>query len=423
MTGLPSLQRLACLLPALALLVSGCSERMARTQLEKVAKGWCETIRASQVIPVYPLTEDLLVGDVFLVQTPIADQASIYRQKGFLPLDDAQVRLRYTSFTNVYFNGFWDWGTVFGGTPHPSLTFTNAGAFSGTQAVTFAAAPLPRAAFPTYSFKAQSGFGLNAAFPIQGVPVALSYLNTDQVDGSVTIADARTYAGDQGELLKLLNDWRSSPDVKDKLADIAYRSAPDRVFLRVVSRVYYARAVDVTLSRSASQSVGGKGGTVSDVNLMTGTNTSAPSQFSNTISVLNSSLALMSNAVPQIGASAKFVGANSSIVGLSQSFDRLLAIGYLGFDVEVFKDGSIGSPIPTFDRVTQKTTPPAQSFGDDDATPRIRSWLQKDPERNKAALRDWLKNNDLADQGITVVMHARRFAPNREKILKDLNIP
>jgi hypothetical protein len=29
------------------------------------------TIRASQVVPVYPLTEDLQPGEVFLVQLPV----------------------------------------------------------------------------------------------------------------------------------------------------------------------------------------------------------------------------------------------------------------------------------------------------------------------------------------------------------------
>ena len=47
-------------------------------ELEDVAKEWCLTIRASQVLPVYPLTEDLQPGDVFVVPSgiehrPVAD--------------------------------------------------------------------------------------------------------------------------------------------------------------------------------------------------------------------------------------------------------------------------------------------------------------------------------------------------------------
>src|SRR5437016_4213640 len=43
-------------------------------QLAHVAKDWSLVVRASQIIPVYPLTEDLLPGDVFLVQSPIEDE-------------------------------------------------------------------------------------------------------------------------------------------------------------------------------------------------------------------------------------------------------------------------------------------------------------------------------------------------------------
>ena len=40
----------------LAMSLTGCAT--TGKQLEKVAKDWCETIRASQVICVYPLTEE-----------------------------------------------------------------------------------------------------------------------------------------------------------------------------------------------------------------------------------------------------------------------------------------------------------------------------------------------------------------------------
>ena len=64
-------------------LCSGCADYLARKRMEGVAKGWCETIRASQVVPVYPLTQDLLVGDVFLVQTPSLRSRRITRERAF----------------------------------------------------------------------------------------------------------------------------------------------------------------------------------------------------------------------------------------------------------------------------------------------------------------------------------------------------
>ena len=54
--------------------LSGCDTTGTNgKQLAHVAKDWSLVVRASQIIPVYPLTEDLLPGDVFLVQSPIED--------------------------------------------------------------------------------------------------------------------------------------------------------------------------------------------------------------------------------------------------------------------------------------------------------------------------------------------------------------
>src|ERR1043166_1563847 len=176
------------------LLFTGCATQDAREHAEGVAKGWCETIRASQIIPVYPLTEDLRVGDVFLVRTPIATQEKEYKEKGFLALDDHRHRLPYTNFTSLYSDGYFR--DEFGRTPHALLLFTNSGSIQSNTPLHLENVPVPRVAFPTYSFKAQSGYGLSAAFPIQGVPVALGYLGTDEVNGSVSISDARSYGGD-----------------------------------------------------------------------------------------------------------------------------------------------------------------------------------------------------------------------------------
>ena len=70
------------------LLVTGCNSlpRSKDQELEQVAKDWSMTIRASQVIPVYPLTEDLQPGDVFLVQVPVEQQQQVYKEKGFLDI-------------------------------------------------------------------------------------------------------------------------------------------------------------------------------------------------------------------------------------------------------------------------------------------------------------------------------------------------
>lgn len=340
---------------AIWLVLSGCATHDARTHLQSVAKDWCETIRASQVIPVYPLTQDVIVGDVYLVQTPIADQEKEYESHGFLPLDDHQVRLPYTNFTNMYFDGYWQ--DEFGKTPHPMQTYTNVAAGNDTVSNFLTSATAPRAAFPTYSFQAQAGFGLSAAFPIEGIPVALGFLGSDQVNGSVTIVDAYTYAGDEDGLLSQLRNWAQNSNVRFRLSQTAKMAAPTRVYLRVVSRVYLARAVEVSLQKASSEGGSAQAGNVSSLSLLS-TNGAVNPNYTNLLNALNnsqSSLAGLVGGATQVGGAVKFVSASGSSVGLSQSFDRLLTIGYLGFDVSVNTNGDLGyAPIPTFLRLNGK---------------------------------------------------------------------
>lgn len=58
--------------------LAGCGEmamRQKERQMELVARDWSMTIRASQVVPVYPLNEDIVPGDVFLVNQTVAAQS------------------------------------------------------------------------------------------------------------------------------------------------------------------------------------------------------------------------------------------------------------------------------------------------------------------------------------------------------------
>ena len=66
-------------------------------QIEKIAGEWCETIRASRVVAVYLLTQGSQSVEVLLVQTPIDNQQSIYRQDGCLPPDSHTARLETKS--------------------------------------------------------------------------------------------------------------------------------------------------------------------------------------------------------------------------------------------------------------------------------------------------------------------------------------
>jgi len=87
-------------------LTAGCATRLRNRELEAVAKDWSMVIRASQVIPVYPLTEDLQPGDIFLVQVPIDRQQEIYKRRGFLPLDNRMRRVDPGGYAGFYRKSF-----------------------------------------------------------------------------------------------------------------------------------------------------------------------------------------------------------------------------------------------------------------------------------------------------------------------------
>src|SRR5689334_25104221 len=88
-----------------ALLVTGC-HTSKQYQLEHIAKDWCMTIRASQVIPVYPLTEDIQPGDIFLVQVPVDKQQQLYEANGFMALDNNLARLNPAGYDSFYDHSF-----------------------------------------------------------------------------------------------------------------------------------------------------------------------------------------------------------------------------------------------------------------------------------------------------------------------------
>ena len=265
-------------------------------QLEKVAKDWSMVVRASQVIPVYPLVEDIEPGDVFLVQTPIAAQHEIYNKKGFLPLDQHMTRLAPMDYSVFYRSAYGINGHE--NTPDhwrepEGMPTTAEKSMSPVEAVDEAEAdveaedgdideadeeeeeeeeeetPLPkrhlaqtnwyqapRAAFPSYTFKVESGQGINVALPVKGVPVALSLLNTDQATGSVTIADAYTFGLPYDQMEEKVYLWASHPANRRLLRDMAGQAKQRTMFLRVVSRVYMTGKVIISMTATGAGSAG-----------------------------------------------------------------------------------------------------------------------------------------------------------------------
>jgi len=78
--------------------------------LEDVAKDWSLTIRASQIIPIYPMSEDIQPGDLFLVLQTADDQHKTYTQGRFLRLDTRLGRVSPTGYGEFYADSFFNSG-------------------------------------------------------------------------------------------------------------------------------------------------------------------------------------------------------------------------------------------------------------------------------------------------------------------------
>ena len=340
--------------------LAGCGAYLKRNEMEKVAKDWALVIRASQVIPVYPLTEDLQPGDVFLVLTPIQKQADQYSNKGFLPLDQHMTRL-----SNIDYQGFYQksFGTdTHSDTPHhwqfpkEEEARRNKETTSGTTEHLAATdwKKAPRAAFPTYAFSVKSGAGIQVAIPIQGIPIGLSLMKTDSATGAIAIADTYTYGIPFDQLVEKIRVWALNDHIKEMLGQLREKT-DEGIYLRVVNRVYLTGRVVVELYNTEGAAGKVTGGQTQDISI--------PGLKENdTVANYTSGLKALSSAINASlpGGEIKLAWATNRSVALSETFDRPLVIGYMGFDFPILKYGDLGAPVATLDQLEGKNPPIAR---------------------------------------------------------------
>ncbi|HEX2062629.1 MAG TPA: hypothetical protein VHK90_17950, partial [Thermoanaerobaculia bacterium] len=231
-------------------------EKGRARELAAVAKDWCLTIRASQVLPVYPLTEDLQVGDIFLVSSPLEEEVHDLEQDGFLPLDNVIARLQPAGWQQFY-NGAYQvtsnsvlpkqWQFPDPPPAQPPLTQWSSA---------------PGAAFPTYTFQVKKGAGATLAIPIQSVPIGLSLIGSADASGTVNISSASTYGLPITVLSPQVEEWAElNRNFLRQYAPVTVtekrgRTRVEQNYVRTVYRVYVAGGVNVSLV--SNESTGGR---------------------------------------------------------------------------------------------------------------------------------------------------------------------
>ncbi len=360
-------------------------------------------IRASQVVPVYPLTEDLQPGDIFLVQTREEDEVKVYEQKGFLPFDQLVTRLQPTNYHQFYLNSY---GTLdHTNTPY-HWRFPEDPAFGMSMA--------PRAAFPTYNFSVKRGGGIHLALPVQGVPVAMNLMGASSAQGSISIADAYTFGVDGESLLRQVRAWAETAPLRELAAQDTTN------YLRVVNRVYLTGGVNITMFDDSSFGGAVSGGAAKPVTLLNLETNNSAANYAQTLQALNSSVA--DAAMP--GGSLKFAAASSRSVSMSETFPRPLVIGYLGFDLPILPDGRLGSPVSThakLNNIAVNAAKPTKYQEPDPHADSIAKWLKADPG-NPKKLRTWLDNNSYRGHGITNILTGAQYSELRTLIVSQFHI-
>jgi len=144
-------------------------------------------------------------------------------------------------------------------------------------------------------------------------------------------------------------------------------------YVRVVSRVYLAGRMNVTLTTSRSQAAGLTVGAPKPVELLTlrsaklreGVDAGTTEDYAESLKILNSYLEGVlsgrTGTAPEgllPGGTVKIVAASSRGISMEESFSRPLVIGYLGFDMAIGPDGRLGPPIPTHSVLEKQMTPP-----------------------------------------------------------------
>jgi hypothetical protein len=387
---------------AFAIALGGCAtEKTSGEQLARVAKDWSLSIRASQVIPVYPLTEDLQPGDVFLVQTPVEEQVKVYLDKGFLPLENLVTRLPVTGYSEFYSG--WPRVGEGAGAPPRQWQFPTPDATEPD----FSRAPL--AAFPTYNFSVSRSAGLSVAIPVQSVPVGLNLLDSASANGTITLKDAYTYAVPARRTYDAIHGW--SRDNVDYLRQFEPTAATQEgkaatkgkeFYLRVINRVYLVKTVDVSLFSNRASSAAGSAGVPQPVQLLNIANaTEAAKQFDAVNRILSNAASPVpapgeTDAAPAlspvaVGGSVKLAMATSRSVSFVETFRRPLVIGYLASDYAILKGGMIAAPVPTLNTLEGRAVATGRAIeyqGCDADCLRIRRWLKD--AGNQAKLEAWL---------------------------------
>jgi len=217
---------------------SGTFERKNRQRhLERVVRDWCLTLRASQIIPCYPLREDVEPGSMTVVNYTIPEMKRYWNQKGYLPFE-----IDYDHITSLDFRGWYRDSFGTGGNKNPYHTWREGWSSA------------PYAGFLSHSYTISRGESFSGALPLKGVPTMLSALNSRTAQVSVTLKKCHTVGIGETRLREAVGRWVDVVDNRIHLYNKLREASGAKRYMRIVSRVYLVEQVSVSVTDLSASS-------------------------------------------------------------------------------------------------------------------------------------------------------------------------
>lgn len=207
--------------------------------------------------------------------------------------------------------------------------------------------------FPEFSSTSFTQGDLSALVPIEAFSLGVNITSSNLSRVSVKVPAAESYSLPIADIqVKVAEHYGNTWKLNERLWEAAkfqtsYKGEPNKhVYLRVITEVYYARALDVSLFSSSS--FGGRanfqplvapdGFTAPDMK-SDAINSSGTGSLSNSLSSIQARIGT-SRTVP--GGAVQLVSASEQSVGLRRVFDRPVAIGFRGLLLDVdLKHGTV----------------------------------------------------------------------------------
>ena len=355
----------------LAFFLTSCANKPPQKNLERVAKDWSMTVRASQIMPIYPLEEDLRPGDIYLVTNSIGSEIDSWNHRGFLPMVNryARIPIPVSEYTTFFENAS-------GTTPAPSLDRH------------------PKVAFPSYTFSVDRRGALALAIPLSSVPVALSMSGARSATSSVVLSGATTLGLPDMVMDELVGKWAA--DNREALKQKA-KDTKNPLLLRAITRVFSVSKASISLAFEQADGIGVQAGAPPATPELLG---ASQEDFDKRIELLNKEIELQKSlseagsveiptesssepyANPQIaaleaelaevqqlktlsqiqalrrnvergamldqfggfvlpGGTARITGRTARGISMEETFDKPLVVGYWATEFLVYRDGSL----------------------------------------------------------------------------------